>query len=86
MVPYRGKFEAGVSYSAGDYSQAIVNGDNTADEISASMHHELRHIMLGDFGRSAPNALHPQPGQPQNEADRQTAAADKEALENAKQP
>jgi hypothetical protein len=50
------------------------------------MHHELRHIVLGDFGRSAPKALHSQSGQPQNDADKQTAAADKEALENAKQP
>lgn len=86
LFQYRGKFEPGVSYSAGEYSEGIINGDNTADQVAASMHHELRHIVLGDFGRSAPNALHSQPGQPKNEADRQTDAADKEALENAKQP
>lgn len=85
-VCFRGKFEPGVDYSAGKYTDAIVNGDSATDEVSASMHHELRHIVLGDFGRSAPNALHSQPGQPQNNADKQTAAPDKEALENAKQP
>src|SRR5207249_665310 len=76
---FRGKFEPGVDYTAGKYSDAVVNGDNTNEEVSGSMHHELRHIVLGDFGRSAARALHSQPGQPKNDADRQTDAADKEA-------
>jgi RHS repeat-associated protein len=86
LFPYRGRFEPGVSYTDGDYSEAIVNGDSTADEMAVSMHHELRHIVLGDFGRSATKALHSQPRQPKNDADRQTDAAGREALENAKQP
>ena len=55
------------------------------------MHHELRHILLGDFGRSVPRAKHSDSfargqGEPITEADKQTDRAEKEARENAKKP
>src|SRR5205807_2824248 len=84
MFEYRGKVEEGIDYSTGDYTEAFINGSQDNAGILSAMHHELRHILLGDFGRNAPRAKHSQPGQPRNEADVQTSDADKEAIKNAK--
>jgi hypothetical protein len=46
------------------------------------MHHELRHIFLGNFGRSLGKAAHAPLGQADNDVDRQTKAAEEEAERN----
>ncbi len=85
---FRGKIEDGIDYTPGDYSEVVVNSTGAADSvIIGSMHHELRHLVLGDFGRSAPNAKHSptfnSDGIPKNNADRQTLDAEQEAESNA---
>jgi RHS repeat-associated protein len=82
---HRGKFEDGISY-AKDVSEIIVHGNQINTEISATMHHETRHLVLGDFGRTALNSKHSEPGQPKTLADTETDKADKEARKNAKTP
>lgn len=69
----------------------MVNGGQDDAQLSATMHHELRHMLLGDFGRRYRRSLHSESfargeGEPITKADRQTERADKEALENAKRP
>lgn len=65
-------------YSEGDFTDAVIN--SSADDITAAMHHELRHVFLGDFGRSALQARHGY-----GDVDQQTADAEREALENEKE-
>jgi len=76
---YRGNPGAPGPFSAGDYTNVVVHGDQTDIEISESMHHELRHVVLGDFGRSIPAAEHGR-----GNVDKQTKAAEDEARQNAK--
>lgn len=82
---YRGKIEDGISY-AKDVSEMIIHGNQTNTELSVTMHHETRHLILGDFGRTALNSKHSQRGQPQTIADIETDKADREAKTNAKTP
>jgi RHS repeat-associated protein len=85
---FRGKIEDGIMYTPGDYSQVVLNNSGLTDvDVSANMHHELTHLLLGDFGRSALKAVHSSTFNsdqvPRNEADRLTKAAEQEARTNA---
>ena len=88
---FRGKVEGSTIYSSGAFTEAVINGGQDEVQISATMHHELRHVLLGDFGRSVMKAGHSQTflrgeGPPITEADKQGERAEKEAVENAKKP
>jgi len=85
---YLGKSEPGAMYTPGKYSQAVVNSSGMTDiEIIEAMHHEIKHIVLGDFGRTIPKSMHSPnfnfDGIPINEADRQTLSAGQKAVINA---
>jgi RHS repeat-associated protein len=75
---FRGKEEPGIMYSIGDFTNVVVSTDPALD-LSQSIYHELQHVFLGDFGRSALKGTHLN----QDVNDR-TKAAEKEALENEK--
>jgi hypothetical protein len=45
--------------------------------IPSSIHHELRHVLLGDFGRVAPYGQHGT-----GRVDQETTEAEKEAVKN----
>ena len=85
---YRGK-EYGTAFSAGEYTESYIKGDQDEVEVSATMHHELRaHMVLGDFGRNVPQARHSDAyargqGPPASEADKVGEEAEKEAKQNA---
>lgn len=85
LFEYRGKLEDGITYASG-VSEIIVHGNQANDDMSATMHHETRHLVLGDFGRNAPFSKHSLRGQPQTTADVETNKADTEAKKNAKIP
>ena len=85
---YHGKHEPGAIYTPGKYSQIVINSSGMADiELIKAMHHEIRHLVLGDFGRTVPNAAHSAnfnfDGIPVNNADYKTLAAEREAGINA---
>ena len=65
-------------FSADDDTDVVVN--TTSDDIAATIHHELRHVLLGDFGRAGNNAKHGLP-----EVDKETKEAETEARQNEKQ-
>jgi RHS repeat-associated protein len=65
-------------FSPDDTTHVVAN--TVSDSLTATIHHELRHVFLGDFGRSAKKAGHGQPG-----VDQQTKAAEDEAKKNEKQ-
>ena len=67
-------------FSPDDITHAVINSEPLDHDIPATIHHEMRHIFLGDFGRSAKKAGHGQPG-----VDQQTKAAEAEAKKNEKQ-
>jgi hypothetical protein len=73
-----GKEEPGVVFSAGNFTLVVVHGSQTALEITVAMHHELRHVFLGDFGRTPQKAFHTTPG-----VDDATKRAEDEAKKNA---
>jgi hypothetical protein len=78
---YRGKDEAGVVYSAGDFTDVVANTvSESMDSLSQTIHHELRHVLLGDFGRSALNGLHGR-----GNVDAETKSAETEAATNEKE-
>jgi len=89
LFQIRGKGAFGENYSAGNYTESLVNGDQDDVELSATMHHEVRaHMILGDFGRNIPKARHSDAyargqGPPTSEADKEGEAAEKEVRENA---
>jgi len=67
-------------FSPDDTTHSVINSEPSDGDIPATIHHEMRHIFLGDFGRSAKKAGHGQPG-----VDQQTKAAEDEAKKNEKQ-
>jgi RHS repeat-associated protein len=67
-------------FSPDDITHSVINSEPSDGDIPATIHHEMRHIFLGDFGRSAKKAGHGQPG-----VDQQTKAAEDEAKKNEKQ-
>ncbi|HET7108059.1 MAG TPA: RHS repeat-associated core domain-containing protein [Candidatus Acidoferrum sp.] len=76
FFPYQ-KGNAG-PYSPDDTTHAVAN--TVSDSLAATIHHELRHVFLGDFGRSVKKAEHGQPG-----VNQQTKAAEDEAKKNQNQ-
>lgn len=40
----------------------LINADETTSELAAAVAHEIRHVVLGDFGRSGVKGLHDSPG------------------------
>jgi RHS repeat-associated protein len=88
---FRGRDESGIIYTPGDYSEVVLNSSGLSDtDVTANMYHELTHLLIGDFGRSAEKAKHSPTYNsdeiPHNEADRLTKAAEQEARTNASQP
>jgi RHS repeat-associated protein len=67
-------------FSPDDTTHSVINSEPSDGDIPATIHHEMRHIFLGDFGRTAKKAAHGQPG-----VDQQTKAAEDEAKKNEKQ-
>jgi len=65
-------------FSGDDATDVVIN--NSADDVSATIHHELRHVLLGDFGRTGNDAQHGLP-----EVEKQTKEAEKEAVQNEKE-
>ncbi|MGA2299530.1 MAG: RHS repeat-associated core domain-containing protein [Candidatus Acidiferrum sp.] len=65
-------------YSPDDTTHVVAN--TASDSLAATIHHELQHVFLGDFGRSAKRAGHGQPG-----VDQRTKAAEDEAKKNQNQ-
>lgn len=78
FFPYLGTVEPGIIYSAGDYTNVMVNARQERAAIAVSIHHEFRHVALGRFGRRAPAAMHTEAG-----VTEKTDAAEAEARENA---
>ncbi len=64
-------------FSADEDTDVVVNNSN---DVPATIHHELRHVLLGDFGRMGNNAKHGLP-----EVEKQTKAAEDEAHQNEKE-
>jgi hypothetical protein len=79
MQPY-GSFPAeGAAYSpTGHPTEMYVSSDITGRQITESMYHELVHVDMGDFGRSAAKGVHGAPGVAEA-----IAAAEQEALKNS---
>ena len=65
-------------WSIGNYADVVAN-TISPDSISSTIHHELRHVLLGDFGRVAPYGKHGT-----GTVDQQTEEAEKEAIKNQK--
>jgi hypothetical protein len=65
-------------FSTDDMTDVVIN--NSFSDVTGSIHHELRHVLLGDFGRMGNNAKHGLP-----EVDKQTKEAEDEAKQNEKQ-
>lgn len=62
-------------WSTGDFSDVIINSGR--GWIPSSIHHELRHVLLGDFGRVAPYGKHGT-----GNVNQETTEAEKEAVKN----
>ena len=65
-------------YSVGNFTDIVAN-TVSPDGIPSTIYHELRHVLLGDFGRVAPYGAHGT-----GSVDRQTTEAEKEAVKNSK--
>jgi hypothetical protein len=63
-------------YSTGDFTNIIINADR--GWMPSSMHHEVRHLLIGDFGRQVPFAAYHGIGS----VDQETRKAEKEAVKN----
>lgn len=64
-------------YSTGPLNQIYVADDEPTAQMSATLAHELRHAVLGQFGKAVANGIHGGPG-----VDASTKAAEDEALKN----
>jgi RHS repeat-associated protein len=73
-------------YSTSGNTESYIADDASDEELSADIHHELRHVLLGDFGRNIVRSYHRQPGQPETEADAATQRAEEEVKKNFKSP
>ncbi|MEO8659376.1 MAG: hypothetical protein ABI693_12960 [Bryobacteraceae bacterium] len=65
-------------FSVGNFTDVVAN-TLSSDGVSSTIHHELRHVLLEDFGRTAPKAAHGV-----GTVDRVTTGAEKEAVKNSK--
>ena len=63
-------------WSTGDFTDVVVN---TVDGLTENIHHELRHVLIGDFGKTGFAAKHGHP-----DVDKQTKEAEDEAEQNEK--
>ena len=63
-------------YSTGDFTNVIINVGR--GWIPSTMHHEIRHVLVGDFGRQAPHFGQHGTGR----VDQETREAEKEAVKN----
>ena len=68
-------------YSKRGLTEVGVSTDQTVEQMVQTMHHELRHVFLGDFGRTVPKGVHEVPA-----VDQATGAAEREATVNRKSP
>ncbi len=66
-------------YSNGNFTDVVANTDSGRGGLPATIQHELRHVFLGDFGRTASKAMHGT-----GNVDQQTKAAEDEAIRNQK--
>ena len=66
-------------YSTGNFTDVVAN--SSRGSLPETIHHELRHVLLGDFGRVAPYGAHGT-----GTVNRQITEAEKEASANRKQP
>jgi hypothetical protein len=73
------------SYSNTDHTEMLISDDQATAQMAGTMHHELVHLVLGDFGRSVPKGMHTFPGEPSNGVNGATNAAKDEAVKNAQQ-
>lgn len=81
LFELRGQPALGDIYSAGNYTEFLINGEPSSRPfVSGTMHHEIRHGVLGGFGRN-PQAGSHSPVGPVS-VDQETQAADSEALAN----
>ena len=63
-------------YSTGEFTNVIINASR--GWMPSTMHHELRHVLIGDFGRQVPiGATHGT-----GTVDQETREAEKEAVKN----
>ncbi|HEX7289255.1 MAG TPA: RHS repeat-associated core domain-containing protein [Candidatus Angelobacter sp.] len=67
-------------YSNGKNTEVKVLADTSEEIIVETIHHELRHVLLGDFGRAAGKGAHDAPG-----VNAATRAAEDEARQNRKE-
>lgn len=65
-------------YSMGNFTDVVVN-TVSPDGIPSTIYHELRHVLLGDFGRVAPYGAHGT-----GKVDQETTEAEKEAAKNSR--
>jgi len=65
-------------YSSGNFTDVVVNTVSPDGSIPSTIHHELRHVLLGDFGRVAPYGAHGT-----GMVDQSTTEAEKEAVKNS---
>ncbi|MFI5349642.1 MAG: hypothetical protein ACHQ2Z_08870 [Elusimicrobiota bacterium] len=77
---YRGSVEDGIIYAPGAWTDVLINARQTDASIAVTLHHEFRHVVVGDFGRAAPAAKHGSP-----EMETAVSAAETEASKNAEQ-
>lgn len=64
-------------YSAGPVNQIYVAEDESTAQMIATLAHQLRHVVLGQFGKAVASGIHGGPG-----VDAATKAAENEALKN----
>ena len=62
-------------WTTGNFTDVVINAGRLW--IPSSIHHELRHVLLGDFGRVAPYGQHGT-----GRVDQETTEAEKEAVKN----
>jgi len=70
----------GATYSTRGLTEVYVGTDQTVNSMIETMHHELRHVFLADFGRTVPKGQHGAPGVNQS-----ATQAEKEAGLNMRQ-
>ena len=63
-------------YSTGDFTNVIINASR--GWIPSTMHHEVRHVRIGDFGRQVPFAA----GHDTDGVTQKTREAEEEARDN----
>jgi hypothetical protein len=68
-------------YSKRGFTEVGITTDQTVEQMVQTMHHELRHVLLGDFGRTIGKGVHLVPA-----VDQATKAAEAEATLNRRRP